>query len=133
MSLKDIRPALVAFLLADSGIAAVVGTRVCPMRLPQGVKGDSIVYTRVSGEGDHHMQGPSGLARVRMQIDAWSKTIPAAAALANLVKELIDGYQGTMGLVEVQGIFFDGEREDYDDTAEMYRVSRDYIIVYAER
>jgi len=146
VTIKDIRPALFAYLMADAGISAAVegavilqngGSRIFPMRLPAGIKKDSIVYTRVSGEGDHHMEGPSGLARVRMQIDAWSKTIPGAVSLANLVKERIDGFRGVMGsgaaAVTIQGIFFESEREDYDDVAELNRVSRDYFIVYEER
>jgi hypothetical protein len=131
--INDIRPALRAFLLADAAIAAIVAARVYPVVLPQGERGPSIVYTRVSGAGDHHMQGASGLARVRMQIDVWASTPDLAAPLANLVKERIDGYRGPMGAVPVQGVFFADEREDYQPDIDMHRMSRDYLIWYDER
>jgi len=134
--MKDIRPALRAFLLADAGIAAIVGTRVYPIKIPQGVKVASIVYFRVSGPGDYSMDGPSGLARHRLQLDSWAPTADAATALANLVKDRIDGYSGVMGsggaAVNVQGVFQTDLREDYDDDVELHRCGRDFMFAYEE-
>jgi hypothetical protein len=93
----------------------------------------------VSGLGDYTMQGPSGYARPRFQIDAWAPrpSPDAAVTLANAIKAALDGYTGPMGsganAVFVQGIFIEDEREDYDDTVQMFRVSRDYFIHYGER
>lgn len=133
---KDIRPALRAFLLADASIAAVVGTRIYPIKIPQGVAAASLVYTKVSARPDHHMSGASGLARPRLQLDAWAPTADAALWLADLVRERLDGYSGTMGsggaAVTVQGVFFADEREDFDDAANLFRMSRDYFINYEE-
>ncbi len=133
---KDIRPALRAFLLADTGIAAVVGTRVYPIKIPQGVNAASIVYTRISGRGIYHMGGPSGLAMPRYQVEAWAPKADDATTLANLIKDRIDGFRGVMGAgaeaVTVQGVFLLDEREDYDDTAKLHRMSRDYAIDFEE-
>lgn len=132
--IADIRPALRAFLLADSAIAtAIGGARIFPVRLPQGERGVSIVYSRISGFGDQHMAGPSGLSRPRFQIDAWAANQDDAATLANLIKDRIDGYRGLMDTVPVQGVFFVDEREDYQQDIDMHRMSRDYLIWYAER
>lgn len=133
----DIRPALRGHLLADPAISAKVeGERIYPVRIPQGVNGTSIVYNRISGQGDHHNQGPSGLARSRVQIDCWAKTADAASTLANLVKDRLDGWQGDMEygssspreFVNVPGAFFENERDLWDPESEMYGVSRDYFI-----
>jgi hypothetical protein len=143
MTVKDIRPALRSFLLADAAIStAVAGARVYSARLPQGQRLASIVYTRVSGIGDYHMQGASGLGRPRFQIDAWAPLQDDATALANLVKDRIDGFRGVMAddasppavtPVTVQGAFQVDEREDYDATVELHRVSRDFEIWFEER
>lgn len=134
--MKDIRLALRQFLLADTAIAAKVATRVFPLVMPQGTKETSIVYTRISGKSGHHMAGRDGLAFIRMQIDVWSPSSDEAAALANLIKDRLDGYKGQMGAgdaaVTVQGIFFADERENYDDAVKMHRMSRDYFIDFAE-
>lgn len=142
MTLADPRVGLRAYLLDDATISAAVGgVRIYPIKLPQGQTLASIVYSRISGQGDHHMEGASGLNRTRMQIDCWAPTADAADLLARQVKERIDGYRGSMlwgedspaEAIVVQGIFFDSEREDYDDVAKLYRSSKDYLIWYEER
>jgi hypothetical protein len=138
MTVKDLRPALRAFLLADAGIAAAIGTRIYPGKLPQGVTLASLVYTLASDPSVYHHLGPSGLAHPRYQLDAWAPTLDAATSLANLIKDRIDGYRGPMGsgstLVTVQGVFRDGGAgEDYDDAAKLWRNGRDYLIWFEER
>lgn len=140
MSMVDVRPGLRAYLLADGAIAALVGTRVYPVILPQGVTATSIVYSRISGQGDHHMQGASGLSRPRIQIDCWSLSADHAASLALAVKERIDGFRGAMpwgasspqDSAEVLAIFFESERDDYDPDSKLYRVSHDYLVWFRE-
>ena len=135
--MRDIRTALRTHLLSDAQIAAAVVARVYPVVLPQGQKLASIVYTRISGLTDYKMEGPSGYARSRMQIGCWAPTLDAASSLANLVKDALSGFAGPMGTttpaVVVQGIFCEDEREQWDDIAEMYGVSRDYFIHHEER
>lgn len=151
MSLQDIRVGLRAYLLDDAAIAAAIDSgasaspryRIFPVRLPQGETRASIVFSRISGQGDHHMEGASGLAQVRMQIDCWAPTADAADSLARLVKERIDGYRGSMlwgedspaEAIVVQGIFFESEREDWEGTPPdiRHRSSKDYLIWFEER
>lgn len=143
MTIKDIRPALRTFLLADAGIAAatlIAGSspakwNVYPVKMPQGVSATSIVYNRISGLGDLHNEGPSGLTRPRIQIDCWATSHDAAVVLANLVKERLDGYKGMMGSVDVQGVIFESERdvENATITPALFGLSRDYFFWYEER
>ena len=146
MTVKDIRGGLVSYMLADADILAMVGgsianARVYPVTLQQGISQPSIVYHRISGQGDHHMEGPSGLAQARVQIDSWAKRHDQAVALANLIKARIDGAADVVLFgsnsptddITVQGIFFDSVREDRDDGADMFRVSQDFIVWYEER
>lgn len=137
--IKDIRTALRGFVLADTTVASIVGTRMFPRVLPQGVRDPAIVYNRVSMLGDHHMQGASGLVEVRMQIDAWAETADDAYELAVAVKQRIDGYRGEMQsvasppeVVFVQGVFFANARDDYDSNRQLYRESWDYMLHYGE-
>ena len=142
--IKDLRPALRAYLLSYPQIfTRVGGNRVFPSVIPQSIRSDCLVYHRVSGMGDHHMQGPSGLATVRMQLTAWSLALDGAVELANLVKFHLDGFRGLMDsggsppdafAVRVQGACYDGDNPPIQDMARaMFGVGRDYMIVYAER
>lgn len=141
MTLADSRLALRARLLGDSAIAAIISTRIYPGKMPQGVVDTSIVYNRVSGLGDVHSGGPSGLARPRFQVDCWSASADTAAALAQLVKDRLDGFSGAVAWddsspgnsITVQGVFFDTERDAYDDAIKMYGVSQDYLVWLEER
>ncbi|ARQ01887.1 tail completion protein gp17 [Pseudorhodoplanes sinuspersici] len=138
MALKDIRPALRAFLLGDAGLSAAVGAgRIYPDELPQGVTGDSVVYSEISAIGDHHNEGPSGLAQPRYQFSCWSKTKDGAYALSLLLQGRLDGYRGVMGAgaaaVTVQGVFLDNSRTVRDDAAKLFGRQQDYFIFYEER
>jgi hypothetical protein len=138
MSLKDLRPALRAFLLADPAInAAVGGSRIYPDEMPQGVVAASIVYQEIGNVGDHHNEGPSGLARPRMQITAWAQTKDVAYALGLLIKNRLDGFKGVMGsggaAVTVQGMFFVDGRNQKDDAAGLFGRQQDFFLWFEER
>ncbi len=138
--MKDIRPGLFAYLAADSVIGALVTSggisRIYPIRLPQGIKLASIVCTRISGEADYKMEGPTGYARPRWQIAAWAPGALDAGTLANAVMDALSGFKGVWGTgansVEVQGVFAVDQHELYDDVVQMYGVSRDYFIHHGE-
>lgn len=137
MTIADIRPALRAFLLADPAIKDLVGERIFPTLLPQGQPTPAIVIRSISGEGDYHMQGPSGLVRPRLQVDGWGRDPDKAAAVSNAVHARLDGYAGPMTFgaetIDVQGAFCRNELEDYDGESKLYRKARDYQIAYGER
>lgn len=141
MTTKDIRAAIKEYILGDSSIAAIIGTRIYPVILPQGVVDTSIVYSRISGLGDNTMRSATFLSRPRMQIDAWSARHDTAAELANLIKQRIDGFgpgdlpygsNSPRDFVFVQGIFYQSERDDFDNEMKMFSVSRDYFVWHEE-
>lgn len=140
--MKDIRPALRALLLGDATVNGLVGgVWVHGIRLPQGQKTASIVYNRISENTDYHMAGGSGLAQTRIQIDSWALTQDAAVALGNAVYDRLSGFRGPISWgsnspldeIEISGVFLDQGHEDFDAASELYRMSRDYVIWYAER
>jgi len=138
VSLKDFPPALRAFLLADATLSTAVGTsRIYPGEMPQGVTLQSLVYQEISNQGDHHMEGASGLSRPRYQVTAWAPTRDAARALALLAKERLDGYRGVMGsggaAVTVNGVFFESSQDMKDDVAKLFGRAMDFFIWFDER
>src|SRR5262245_55212356 len=130
--MKDIRLAVRGILVDDPAVAALVGTRVFPARLPQGELRASVVYIRVSGVGDYHMAGPSGLAQTRMQIDAWGGTADEATAVANACYDALTGFRGIKNDVTVQGAFMLVEREAFDTAVQRFSVTRDFYFWYEE-
>ena len=120
------------FLLADSGIAAAVESRVYPIRLPQAPGMPAVTYFKVSGLRHYGTAGPEGLSRPRIQIDCWARTYAAALSVAELVRQRLEGYSGAMGSATIQGVFFENEQEFFEAEPELYRVSRDYMVFFEE-
>jgi hypothetical protein len=141
LTLVDVRFGLVQLLTSDPGVNGVIQGRVYPVKMKQGVTLDSLVYNRITELEPYTMLGPSGLVSARYQFDAWSRSADSATALANLVKELFGGFRGLIAInmaapmdhVDVQLIEVVNGRDDWDQEAQMYNVSKDYFIWYEER
>ena len=140
--MKDIRLALRSILLSDVDVStAVGGSRIFPSVLPQGVVDPSVVYNTVTEASDYHMNGPSGLAQDRIQVDCWAQRSDQAVELANLVRDRLSGFSGTVSVgsqspqdqIIVRGIFHDQGRDDYDALAKLHTRRRDYMVWYADR
>lgn len=142
MSLVDARPAIRAYLLSDQAISNIVGTRVFPIQLPQGVIQPSIVYHVIDEIESYHYQGPIGLIAARMQIDSISRSSDEAITLSTLAKERLGGFSGVLTFgsnspqdsVEIQLIeFLNTQPEDYNNDLMLYTKRRDYMVWYRER
>lgn len=132
--MKDIRPALRSLLLADATLSALVGgQRIFPVIMRQGEQDPSVVYNRITETADYHMLGPSGLYETLVQFDAWATTHAAAVQLADAVYDLLSGFSGLVGTIQIHGIFLINGRENYDSVVSFFRMSRDYRVVYWER
>lgn len=141
MSIKDIRPALRAVLLGDVDVSSVVGTRIYPAQIPQGVTDPSIVYSIITEDTDYHMNGPSGLKTDRIQIDCWAQESDQAVSLANDVEDVLSGFSGTVSFgssspqdsIVIHAVFHDIGDDIYDSVAKLYSKQRDYFFWYYDR
>src|SRR5262245_27940685 len=140
--MKDIRPALRALLLSDPTVSGLVGgTRIYPVKLPQGMRDPSIVYARIGEFEEYALQGPADLANARMQVDAWSVSADTSAQLANAAMDVLDGFAGVVSygsnspqsFVEFQSIFLANAREEYEAETQLYRTSRDFQMWFMFR
>ena len=66
--------ALMTYLLAQSGITDLVGTRIHYVKAPQDVAKPYIVFFKVTGPRDHSHDGGTGLANPRFQFSIFSTT-----------------------------------------------------------
>ena len=131
MSVDTIEKAIRSFLFNDSTVKAIT-TRCYPGKIPQDPTYPLIVYYKVTGMRDHHLQGPSGLTHPRFQVEAWATTYAAAKALANAIREALDGYKGTVGTVVIGSILIESERDVYEDAVSCHRVIMDFFVWHSE-
>ena len=131
MSVDTIEKAIRSILINDSTVSAIT-TRCYPATLPQDPIYPLILFSKVTGMRDHHLQGPSGLAHPRFQVEAWATTYDAAKTLANAIREALDGYKGTVGTVVIGSILIESERDVYEDAVSCHRVIMDFYCWHSE-
>jgi hypothetical protein len=123
--------ALIAYLLADSGVAGFVGNRVFPGSLPQKRELPAIVFTRVDGAPLYADDGEVGIEDPRIQIDCYGETYKSAKLTARAVVARLSEFDGTTGGVKFQFVMLDAERdfrESGSNSAEyLYRTNLDFI------
>ncbi len=131
-----------AHLLADASIAALVATRIYPLRLPQKVPTPltgAIVLQRISSIRWAHLRGQGALARPRFQVDSWAQTYDGAVALGTLVRSRLEGYQGTWSdgsspPVELSvTVLFQSEADMFEEEVQggLCRHTADYFIFHS--
>lgn len=126
------------YLLADTAIAAAVGTRIRPRKLQQGETYPAIRVNIVGGTSEEHLLGASGLAHTTVQIDAYALTSEAADELAELIRLRLQGHRGLLSTVFANGISVASELRQHDepipDGSGNYRYisSRDFRVSYSQ-
>ena len=114
-----------AGLAGDSGISSIVGARIYPLKLPQSPTYEAISYERISNTGQ---DGTSNRKESRWQINCWARTYAEAQTLSAAVKAFAEEWHDadqTPGIAWARVV---NELDDYDETAEVYRVIVDVIL-----
>lgn len=127
---------LVAWLLGSSDLTDLVERRVTFNTRPQasGLPYASIFV--VSNLPDVAMDGRTGIAQARVQIDCWAKTYLAAKTVARAVDGRLAAVKHNEPTgpqsIGLQGAFPAGARDSFESqtggVGDIYRVSLDYII-----
>lgn len=120
-------------------VAALVGTRVYPMVLPQNTSYPAIRLQRISTPRSQYrtMDGRADYASPRMQVDVYALTHAAAIAVAQAIYETLEGYHATVGGLRIDAISIDDEGADLEEGvgpggAPLYRQRLDLIVYHAE-
>lgn len=123
--------ALIAFLLADTPLAALVGTKIHYDASPQDTAEPRVVIEVISRVPVYADDGEAGLTQHRLQITSWgtskSSTLSVSAAVYARLSAVSETYSG----VDFQTIELDDEDSRFEtlaDGRELYRVRQDYII-----
>jgi len=128
-------------ILADATIAAELGGRIYPLKLPQNSAYPAATLQLIATVRRPHLRGPGGLSAPLYQLDVWTQEKDAATGfkrareLAERIRQAIDGYTGILedapsgDRVRVSVLFQDA-RDDFepDVNGGYYRISTDYTI-----
>ncbi len=84
-----------AVLLADPAVVALLGDRLYPVQLPEASTFPAGVITKASGVGEYTLDGDSGIARSRIQIDLYGEGYAAVVTIKRAVRHALSAFRGS--------------------------------------
>lgn len=132
----EIDEALLAYLLSQSGLTALIDRRLYPDERPQGSDLPAVSYMYVSDVKDHTLTAQQKLESPMIQFTSYASTRAQARAVSNQVKTALADYAGTLSGLEVQYIKLVNElpstERNADGTVLVRTVDQEYEINFVK-
>lgn len=113
-----------ARLAADSGVSALVGTRIYPVILPQKPTVPAISYQQISNT---EQDGTSTLRETRYQVDCWDDGYAGVESVGDAVRAALEEWTDTDQTPRVKMCRVIGGFTGYENETALYRVSVDVM------
>ena len=127
-----IEEALIAYLLTQSGLTALISNRAYPLKLPQNPTLPAIVYQKIDAPRLQGFSADYGVM-TRIQITSWALTYTGASAVQEQIRAAVQNCMNqTMSGILVKNIEFDEGPDSYEDDTERYGKIVDLIIWHTE-
>lgn len=141
--MAQIEASLVTYLNTLSGLTALVGDAISPMRAAQDEGYPRVTYQKISDLKPWTLDGgPGSFVEARFQLDCWGLSAASVKNVADAIigteaSQKLNGYRGTMGSHFVQMARVDSSQDLYEtpehsDDVGVYRVQMDLTLVYNE-
>jgi len=136
----SIETAVYQYLVGFESITDEVGTNIWKYHLPQTFDwgGPAVSLWRVSETHDHSLDGGSGVARARIQVDTWSLDPEDAEHVAEEIRLVLQGYRGPLTEdVYAMSILLDNiavlpEPPEAGTDVWRHHIASDYMVIYRE-
>jgi hypothetical protein len=116
-------------LSSASNITAIISTNIYPDITPQNVDYPFIVYSIIDSNPVDYKDGQSNLEEIDLQIDVYTQNYDTTQNLANLIRNRLDRFVGTVEGVEVQSIKYVRQSSQvFNAELSVYWVSIDFMI-----
>lgn len=102
---------LVAHLVADVNVDAVIGDRIYKEHLPQEPTYPMVVYSRATTQRQLTLDGPTGLTTASITVDCIAETAASVASTSAVIKNSLDGLMGDLGGTTVQIVYYTDEAD----------------------
>lgn len=124
-----------ARLIADTDVAALVGTRIVPLNDLQSAQYPKIVYRLVTEQPDYSTGGNTGPTESIIEFTSQAESYDTAKSLDALVAASLDAFSGQMGSSFVKGIFTENVSDDSYSVGEgsdsyIYTVTRQLKVIH---
>ena len=116
-------------LSTDGYITAYIGTKIYPDITPQNVQYPFVVYTITNSLPVDYKDGQSNLEEITLQLDVYTQSYDDTQDLANLIRNRLDRFTGTVEGVEVQTIkYVSSDSQVFNAELSVYWMSIDFMI-----
>lgn len=132
--MATIEEAIYALLTADAGVGQLLSTRIYPQAIPQDAALPAVAYQRISGPRILAHDGPTGMARARIQITVQGTMYSSAKGVAEAIRQALDGYKGPVVVgseaveIEVASLANEIDGYEFETAGEVIRL--DFVILY---
>lgn len=135
--MADLGKGIRTYLLNQTSITDLVSTRIYPSTFPEGVIFPAVRYTIVSQFRQQLVGGASGMVESSVQFDVYASTHISANQIAEALREVLQGFSGSMGSEYVWSVQMSTGREMYEAAADasdegLYRVIMDFAVMFEE-
>jgi hypothetical protein len=115
-------------LSTDGLITDYVGTKIYPDITPQNVQYPFVVYTIVNSLPVDFKDGQSNLEEITLQIDVYTQSYDDTQDLANLIRNRLDRFTGTVEGIDVQTIkYMSSDSQVFNAELSVYWMSIDFM------
>ena len=133
----ELEEALSAYLLDYPGLIPLIGDKLYPDELPQGVNLPAVIYSKVSDVKEHTLVGQNQLEKPMIEFSAFAGSKKVARAVANQLKLALCDFQGVLSGIEIQYIRLENELSNLerssDGTHKIYTELLEFEINYLKR
>jgi hypothetical protein len=96
----------------------LVSDRIYPLIIRQETAYTAITYQRNAGDREYSLAGPTGNAQIAVGLAAWARTYPDARAIADRVRQVLDGQPALSATVQLTLIR--DLPDEWDDHLQLY-------------
>tara|TARA_R100000808_G_scaffold7070_1_gene20817 strand:- start:27165 stop:27584 length:420 start_codon:yes stop_codon:yes gene_type:complete len=109
--MSTLKKAIIDYLLTQTAVTDLVGTRIRPGVIEQGLARPHLRVDQTGSDVHYAMSGNTGLGETFIEIVCEADSEKDAADLADVVRKEVDGFSGTWGSVSVKASFWRGTRD----------------------
>ena len=124
--------ALRSMLVGDSGVTAIVSTRVFNGQVPQNTALDALSFSRITAQRSLAHHGPTAMTDSIFQISCWASSLLNAKNLAAAVRRLLHGFRGTVATVEIGIARVINEIDSFDPETGVYLIAVEAALLHRE-
>lgn len=137
MSLKSPEAVLRSALVGSTAVTSLVSTRIYPLLAPATAALPFITWRRTGINREQTLAAPMGVPRVTIDYAVYATTYESARSVADQMRRILDGYNGTVDNTQVRHTSLENEVDDFvtlqgADMPPVYSVTQTYDVSWQE-